>query len=203
MEEDPKEENLPEDFNDSDWQFLFPKKGPIATTFYPFDSDKPFATCTMCHREFSKNDEYIIEKAMKGTDVIFELAMCLTCAEDMRKHLSKDSLKRIEAYMSRVDFEARAQHFRDQPSNNVQDYLGHCVVSGKPIDPKEEHQIYAYCSGQEMMYSAMPYAISGEVMEEIQELLSPETKQELDNFMDQYLIPDDLRDLIKGRPVFI
>lgn len=203
MEEDDLEEKFSEKFSESDGQFRLPKRGPIATSFYPFDSDEPFSACTMCQRIFSEDEDYIIEKAIKGSDVIFEIAMCLSCAEDIRKQLSRDSLERIEAYMSRVDFNARAQHFISQPSSDIQDYLGHCVVSGKRIDPKEEHQIYAYCSGREMMYAAMPYAISGEIMEEIQQLLSPETKQELDNFMDQYLIPDDLRDLIKGRPVFI
>ena len=189
-------------YDEEDWQE--PHSGPIAKDFYPFDSDKPFATCTMCQNELAQSSDYIIEKARKDADVIFELAMCLPCAEKMRNQLSKDSKSRIENYMdARVDFKARAQHFLDNPSDNINDYIGHCVVTGENIDPKEEHQIYSYCSGKKMIYSAMPYAISGAVMEEIQELLSPETKQEMDDFMDQYLIPDDLRDLLKGRPVFV
>jgi hypothetical protein len=194
--------NLEDDFEGEDWQK--PLTGPIAKAFYPFDSKERFTTCTMCQVVLDDNSEYIIEKARKGTDVIFELAMCLSCANKMRNQLSAGSKERIETYMmEHTDFEARAQHFLDNPSDNMEDYIGHCVVTGKPIDPREEHQIYAYCTGNEMIYSAMPYAISGEIMEIIQEMLSPETKQEMDDFMDQYLIPDDLRDLLKGRPVFV
>ncbi len=199
---DDFDDNLEDDFDGEDWPL--PQSGPIAKAFYPFDSEEPFTTCTMCQKDLSDGTDYIIEKARKGSDVIFELAMCLSCAEKMRNQLSKDSKERIEHYMNeRVDFEARAQHFLDNPSDNIEDYIGHCVVTGVAIDLNEEHQIYSYCTGNEMIYSAMPYAMSGAVMEEIQELLSPETKQEMDDFMDQYLIPDDLRDLLKGRPVFV
>ncbi len=199
---------LYEDFDDEEWddddfEFIHPKRGPIDKVFYPFDSKEPFKSCTMCQTQFEEDTDFLIEKAVKGNDVIFELAMCLPCAENMRKQLSEDSLKNIEKYMSSVDFEGRAQHFVETQSDKIQDYISTCLVSGKEIDPNEEHQIYALCTGSQMIYSAMPYAMRGAVMEEIQELLSPETRQELDDFMDQYLIPDDLRDLIKGRPVFV
>ncbi len=191
------------DWEDENFELKFPKSAPIDKAFYPFDSEQRFQECTMCKKKLTEHSEFLIEKANKGTDVIFEIAICVPCAMAMQKQLSVESTERIEKYMSRVDFQARAQYFLDNPTNNIEDYIGHCVVSGKPIDKKEEHQIYSYCTGDNMLYSAMPYAISGEIMAEIQELLSPETKQEMDDFMEQYLIPDDLRDLLKGRPVFI
>lgn len=196
-------ENLDEDWEGEDFEMSFPTMGPIDKKFYPFDSEDPFGSCTMCQTEFEEHSNYLIEKAIKGTDVIFELAMCIPCAEQMRNQLSEDSRERIELYMSQVNFEKRAQDAMESESQNIEDYIGKCIVSGFEIDPDEEHQIYAFCIGKEMVYGAMPYAISGVVMEEVQELLSPETKQEMDDFMDQYLIPDDLRDLLKGRPVFV
>ena len=203
MNDEEEFDDISDDWDDDDWGIVLPKKGPIDKVFYPFDSDKPFNSCTMCQTNFEEDTDFLIEKAVKGNDVIFELAMCLPCAENMRKQLSKDSLKRIEDYMSVVDFEKRDSHFLETQSDHIEDYIGNCLVSGKPIGTNDEHQIYAYCQGKEMIYSVLPYAISGEVMEDIQELLSPETRREMDDFMDQYLIPDDLRDLIKGRPVFV
>jgi hypothetical protein len=200
------EDEIPEyneEWEDQDFDFILPKRGPIDKAFYPFDSSEPFKECTMCQLKFEEDTEFLVEKAVKGSDVIFELAMCIPCAEDMRKQLSVDSMKRIEAYMSSVNFEERAEHFLNNQSDQIEDFIGNCIVSGQTIKKDEEHQIYAYCVGDEMIFSALPYAISGAVMEEIQELLSPETKQELDDFMDQYLIPDDLKDLLKGRPVFV
>ena len=197
------EEEEFEDWDDEGFEFIVPKRGPIDKAFYPFDNEEPFQECTMCKLKFEEETDFLIEKAVKGNDVIFEIAMCLPCAENMRKQLSAESIERIEEFMSGVDFEERANHFLNNQSDEIDDYIGKCLVSGKPIDKNEEHQIYAYCQGGEMIYSALPYAISGEIMEQVQELLSPETKQELDDFMDQYLIPDDLRDLLKGRPVLI
>jgi hypothetical protein len=121
----------------------------------------------------------------------------------MRKQLSAESLERIDQYMAKVDFGARTDYFFKHPSDDVQEYVSNCLVSGKAIDKEQEHQLYGYCRGNWMIYATMPYAISGEIMEEIQDLLSAETKQAMDDFMDQYLIPDDLRDLLKGRPVLL
>lgn len=203
MKDEDEFDELDDHWEEDDFELLLPKKGPIDKAFYPFDSDQPFQECTMCKTQFTEDTDFLVEKAVKGNDVIFELAMCLPCAEKMKKQLSVDSLKRIEEFMSVVDFESRVDHFLENQSDNIKDFIGNCLVSGQAIKTDEEHQIYAYCQGGEMIYSALPYAISGEVMEEIQELLSPETKQEMDDFMDQYLIPDDLRDLLKGRPVLV
>lgn len=203
MNDDEEIEGFEENWDEEDFEFIIPKRGPIDKVFFPFDSNEPFRSCTMCKVKFEEDTDFLVEKAVKGTDVIFEIAMCLPCAENMRKQLSTDSVKRIEEYMAVVNFEERAEYFLENQSDNVQDFIGKCIVTGEPINQNEEHQIYAYCQGGEMIYSALPYAISGAVMEEVQELLSPETKQEMDDFMDQYLIPDDLRDLLKGRPVLI
>ncbi len=203
MNDEEEYDDLDEHWDDNEFDFIEPKKGAINKVFYPFDSDEPFKSCTMCQTVFGENTDFLVEKAIKGNDVIFEIAMCIPCAEKMRKQLSVDSMKRMEEYMAVVDFQARAEHFLENQSDRIEDYIGRCLVSGKQIEPNEEHQIYAFCQGREMIYSALPYAISGEIMDELQELLSPETRQEMDDFMDQYLIPDDLRDLLKGRPVLV
>ena len=203
MNDDEDFDDLGDDWEEEDFEFLMPKRGAIDKAFFPFDSEEPFGSCTMCQTKFEEDTDFLVEKAIKGNDVIFEIAMCIPCAENMRKQMSIESMKKIEEYMATVDLQSRAEHFLENQSDNIKDYIGKCLVSGKSIDPDEEHQIYAYCQGKEMVYSALPYAISSEIMEEIQELLSPETRQEMDDFMDQYLIPDDLRDLLKGRPVFV
>jgi len=196
-------DHFDEDWDQENFEINVPMRGPIDKAFYPFDSDEPFKSCTMCQVEFEEDPDFLVEKAVKGNDVIFEIAMCIPCAETMRKQLSADSMKRMDTYMSAVDFQARIEHFSENESDDIKDFIGSCLVKGKEIDPNDEHQIYAYCQGGEMIYSALPYAISGEAIEEMQELLSPETKREMDDFMDQYLIPDDLRELLKGRPVLI
>lgn len=184
-------------------EFLEPIEGEIAKEFYPFDSDVPFSTCLLCKCNLIACDDYLIEKAIRGNDVIFEIAMCMDCAMKMQQELSKESLERIHQFMSRVDMTSRFLFFRNKQSTHAPDYLKHCLVSNSEINPNEEHQIYAHCSKGKMLYGMYPFAMNQETMEEIQSLLSAKTRQALDDFMDTYLIPDDLRDLLKRRPILV
>lgn len=195
-----------EEFDFEEWEgeeFVHPKLYPIHKTFYPFDSEEPFQECTMCKTDLMICENYMIEKAIKGSDVLFEIAMCVPCALKMQKKMSVESIANMERFMKNVDFEERLMDNADKEEFYIEEYLSHCLISGKEIPPGAEHQIYAHCSMDQMYVGVFPYAISGEKLDEMQEQLSAQTKQEMDDFMDQYLIPDDLRDLLKGRPVLL
>src|SRR5687767_11565246 len=72
--------------------------------------------CIMCNKNIIKPaQDYIIEKAVRvipqynKTEVIFEYAICLMCAEAMRNELSLKSRQRIEGYFAQyVNLEKRA-----------------------------------------------------------------------------------------------
>lgn len=185
------------------FEIITPKLYPIHKAFYPFDSVLPFQKCTMCSTDLMQCENYMIEKAVKGLDVIFEIAVCMSCAMDMQKKVSEDSLQKMQGFMAEVDFEARLIENHKKENFYIEEYLSHCIITGKEIPPCAEHQIYAHCSRDQMFVGIFPYAISGQKLDELQELISAETRQEMDDFMDTYLIPDDLRDLLKGRPVLI
>ena len=65
-------------------------------------------------------------------------------------------------------------------------------------EEQEEYQIYGMFRGGQMIQNQFPYMMSGAALEEIQELLSPETKDEIDRFKDEYFnIPPELADLFR------
>ena len=69
----------------------------IPKWFYPFLEDRPFKRCLICEQELLGGDvQYLIEKAWKGTEVIFEYAICLACIESQQEELSLESLGRKE-----------------------------------------------------------------------------------------------------------
>ncbi len=184
----------------------------IPEVFYETNTKEPFRKCTICGIELiESNLPYVIEKAIKNypedkkTDVIFEYAICIECVEETRNSLSKESLEKINNYMlNHTDLLTRRNFLLSGNNLNVNDWLSNCVVNNKPTEELPEYQIVCQCQGDKMLYTYMPYMLSCDVTEEIQELLSKQTKDELDRFYDENLgLPPDLKELFKTRtPVF-
>lgn len=184
----------------------------IPEIFQPYDKSEHFSHCVSCNVYLlDENIEYVIEKAIRQypeygtTDVIFEYAMCLKCTEKMRKELSEESLQRVEAYiMKQGNLIEQSQKLRDAHNWNVKDWLSKCAFTGQAIEDQSEYQIIAHCKGNQLVFSAMPYMISAQAMEEMSELLSQKTQDELNRFIDDnFGIPPELKKPIIDNPVVL
>lgn len=155
--------------------------------------------------------EYMIEKAYKRDltskldHTVFEYAICNGCASDMQKELSQDSRLKIgEFFNAHIDLNQRRADLSNQQERDPGKWLEKCVITGKPIESCTEYQIFCQCDGPDMLYTSLPYAISGEACEMIQKLLSPATKDELNRFTDEILgIPPELKELFDDAPVLM
>lgn len=169
---------------------------PIPEIFHNYSTGTQFDRCIDCDRQLLDGEtEYFIEKALKSysgfsaKDVIFEYAICLPCAERLRKQMSKESMQSIQRYFSEnINVMQRMQQMHANPEN-PEAWMKQCMVKGVSIQDLEEYQLYAHCKGNELVTSQMPYMISGLALDEISNLLSNETLDELDNFMDQHFGP--------------
>lgn len=174
----------------------------IPKTFKTFISEEYFQNCISCNKYLLKDRTlYVIEKAIKDNYVEFEYAMCMDCAEKMRKNLSSLSLERIAKYFEEHinSFDAR-NLLIEQKFTTIDDYLSTCLINGSPVNRLNEYQIFAYCEGDKLLLSYFPYMISHEAIEEMQELLSPQTKDELDNFTRKHFdLPPEWKETIKGK----
>lgn len=183
----------------------------IPTVFLPHQSDSPFASCVNCDRNLlDDNTDYVIEKAVRqyreyGTkDVIFEYAMCMHCAELMRRELSRESLERVQDFMQKSNLAASRQQLIDRNNWNIQDWISHCAVSGESVEQQDEYQLFAHCRGGQLVFSAMPYMISSTVAEAMSELLSAKTRDELNRFVDDnFGLPPELKQPITDRPILL
>jgi hypothetical protein len=79
-----------------------------------------------------------------------------------------------------------------------------CVITGIPVAELDEYMIYGHFRGDKMVKSSMPYLLSGSVMDDVSDLLSNQTIDQLDDFMGKYFSgPPELEELWKSRkPVF-
>jgi hypothetical protein len=162
---------------------------PIPERFWSFETGQPFDTCKMCGTGLLGTDtNYLIEKALKDGEVLFEYAVCLDCQRRMQQELSTESLQRIQGYFERqVDLEVRRHQLLAQYGMDCDGWLEQCMVKGFPVRECHEVQIYAHCVGEQLAYAGMPYALCGEVMEEVIELLSPESLGALELLSDELL----------------
>lgn len=181
----------------------------IPPIFRAHDTGSYLSRCVMCDADvLGSGQPYLIEKAIKeypeyGTrDTVFEYAMCLNCATEMRKRLSTDSVTRMEQFFSeRTNLVERRQTLLEEEKLDVDDWVGSCIITDHRREALTEYQVCAQCQGSDMIYTYMPYMISSQALDEVQQLLSPQTKDELDDFIDNHFgLPPELKDLVKDRP---
>jgi len=183
-----------------------------ADIFLSDATGKPFEHCCVCETNLAECTEpYMVEKAFKQHvnakpeptyNTIFEYAICSDCAEDFRQKMSKASREALEGFfIENTHFTQRMDMFNRMKEQPVSVYISHCAISGKPINKEEEFQVVGVFMQKELQLGAFPYAISGKALDNVVELLSNETLDEMNGFRDTYLGgPPELEELIQGSP---
>lgn len=184
----------------------------IPDIFKPHKSETPFEKCSICEKEiFHTGEQYMIEKAIKRyknqqtNDLIFEYAMCMDCSQELASRISQESMQMINMYFNQnKKIQNRMKYLALEDPNDLDPWLSTCLIKGTPVEELEEYQIAGMFQGENMIVSDFPYLISGKVGEEINELLSKQTKEEFDNFKRKILAPPpEFEELFKRKLIFI
>ena len=171
----------------------------IDSIFHNSETGGPFSNCLMCNKELiQSNEQYLIEKVMRRvpalnlTEVLFEYAICMNCAQQTHEQMSKSSREAVERF-----FHENVKHGIIKLEG---DRLDFCVFTGKRIDATLEYSLHAQCIGDKMVQSVFPYAMSDDAMDQIVNRLSNETLDELDRFKNEYFGgPPELEDVLSPR----
>lgn len=161
--------------------------------FYSDTDDQPFLHCKICERELNESGvPYTIEKAFKRTEegedvTLFEVAICIPCAEKQAQKMSKESRKYLASVMGNQDFFEKRQNLWDNWKEN---WKSKCIFSDNKVKQNDEYHIVGHFQDGQLLPQQAPFMIGQEMIEKIQENLSPETKEEMDRFGDQFLGPD-------------
>ena len=87
---------------------------------------------------------------------------------------------------------------------NLDDWLSKCFFKGDEIDGMKEYQVVAQFSGDKMVMTMPPMIIGERAMEEMAELLSDKTIDEMNGFREQYLGPSpEIEELIYGKKLIM
>jgi hypothetical protein len=151
----------------------------------------------MCEQSLFSGGYYLIEKAYRNGETLYDYAMCSQCHEELLEKLSQQSREVVDNFFARhVDFELRDIEMNAIARGRYEPRVAECLVTGKTIVPGDEYQVFAACLGGHLVLSYAPYAITSAPLEELYEALSAHTRDELDGFTRDYLRlpPEMLRD---------
>lgn len=174
--------------------------------------------CLSCDKELiASQSRYLIEKSfvrhpgMSTYETVFEYAICLDCAMAFRHQMSSTSLAHMDAF-----FEERlAQDHRNLPADeaftaDTEPWFSKCALSGTPVEELKEYQVIGICEGDQILFSndpaaqRMPLLIDIAQLDALVDLLSPETKDEMDRFRDNINgVPPEWEELFKTRPILV
>lgn len=173
----------------------------IPSDFFSDIDGRLFTECKVCGCDLSDgHTPYTIEKAFKRVSeeedvTLFEMVICMPCAEKQSLKMSKASRKYMEAFMEEAQLlEKRSDLWN---SNWQTKWASKCLLTGREINIYDEYHIVGQFTGNQLMQGLAPFVLGQEFIEEIQENLSAETKEEMNRFGDQFLGPDPtLRELL-------
>ena len=171
---------------------------PIPRIFHSFFHEGMFPTCSVCEKNLLEDEvSYYIEKAYQRGEVAFEYAMCDECKMSMGEELSMESMMNLANYfMEHGDLLARREKLIADFDNNIKPWVNECLFTGKLRSECESYQICAECEGTNLVVSFLPFMISSDAVEEIQQLISKKTRDSFDGFVRDVLNPPvDFKDI--------
>lgn len=166
----------------------------IPKDFYSDSDNQPFRFCKVCECDLSDGKtSYSIEKAFKrvGEDkdiTLFEIAICMKCAEKQSQKMSEESREYIMRIMGENGFMEKRMNLWE--SNWEKSWKNHCLFSQEEVQLNDEYHIVGHFIGDKLISNLSPFVMGQSFIEQIQENLSAETKEEMDNFGQQFLGPD-------------
>ncbi|MFC1730700.1 hypothetical protein ACFL6I_10245 [candidate division KSB1 bacterium] len=185
---------------------------PIPQIFHSDVTKEPIKNCIDCDVSLiDSNKHYLIEKAFSYNkdyevrNTIFEYAICYDCAMKLRESLSDESKKNMNEFFEKhSSFTERSEQLIKEKDFELDKWIGNCMINGTPVNDTNEYQIFCQCQGDQMLFTYMPYMISGEALEEMAELLSDKTRDEMDGFMDDHFgVPPDYEEFFTRKKLLI
>lgn len=184
----------------------------IPRIFYSDVEEKPFETCVVCGKDLIHSQEpYMIEKVMKTyeghdfTSTVYEFAICQSCHQKMQEGMSDESMRNMQRYY---------QEFAQQQGSNaimidlrtfdINKWLSKCFFKKTPVSELKEYQVVGMFRGDKLILNQPPMVMGYEAMEEMSELLSKQTKDEMNGFREKFLgPPPEFSEFIYGKKLIM
>lgn len=187
-------------------------KVEIPKRFYSDAEDKPFEYCQVCGKFLLiEGTSYVVEKAIRNYDghdfysTAYEYAICTDCHKEVQKGMSEESLATLQKYYSSFLSKKQQPIVIDMRSFKLDEWLSKCFFTGHEISEMKEYQLVAQFNGNKMLMNMPPMVIGETIVNEMAELLSDKTIDEMNGFREKYLGPSpEIEEVVFGkRLIFI
>ena len=187
-------------------------KVDIPELFYSDAEGKPFELCQVCGKDLlGGNTVYVVEKAFKsykGYDfktTLFEYAICLDCHMEIQNRMSEESLGNLQRYYMQIMAEKGDKPVVIDVENfNLDQWVSKCFFRDDPVSSMEEYQLVAQFRGNKMLLNIPPMVVGEKAIEEMSELLSDKTIDEMNGFKSRFLGPDPaIEELFAGKKLLL
>ena len=184
----------------------------IPERFYSDADGKPFETCQVCGKYLlDEGTSYVVEKAFKNYEgfefdtTLFEYAICLPCHSEIQKSMSDESLRNLQNYyMGVIASKGNNPIVINVNDFQLDDWISKCFFKGDQVKNMEEYQLVAQFNGSKMVLNMPPMVVGQTAMEEMTELLSNETIDEMNGFKQKFLGPDpQLEEILSGKKLIL
>lgn len=155
---------------------FFQPMGPsVPVEFHCAQTSEPFAKCTSCQSPFDAMEQGIgfIEKVMRDGECIIEVALCIECLTKGRCDWSEESLQSIEDHNLENPL---------QPSG-----FGACAGCAAEVDIWRDAVTYVGVVDPVFGLLGAPAVICEKCQEQLESVLSVETRREMDEFTESLL----------------
>jgi hypothetical protein len=150
-----------------DWEPI-----PVPESMHSVYLEGPFTQCVSCGADLMEEaNPYQIQKVWRTGEVVFELALCLGCAEQTMREFSRESIERMQAFFR--------ERYRPVEGND------HCHFCGAAREPESEFAMLASCHAGLLLRPMT--VICGKCNADSQEGLSRKTRDAMEDFIGKNL----------------
>lgn len=184
----------------------------IPEKFYSDAEGKPFEYCQVCGKFLlAEGTTYVVEKAFKNYEgydfstTLFEYAICTDCHTEVQKSMSEESMRNLQQYYMRIIAEKGNKPIVISLDDfKLDDWISKCFFTDDSVSSMQEYQLVAQFSGSKMVMNMPPMVVGEGAMEQMAELLSNETIDEMNGFKKKFLGPDpELEEIISGKKLIL
>jgi len=180
----------------------------IPEKFYSDAEGKPFEYCQVCGKFLlADGTSYVVEKAFKnykGYDfntTLFEYAICTDCHTQIQKSMSAESIQNLQQYYMRIVAEKSKQPMVINLNEfNLEEWTSKCFFTDDEVINMDEYQLVGQFNGSKMVMNMPPMVVGEAAMNQMSDLLSNQTIDEMNDFKSNFLGPDpQLEEIISGK----
>lgn len=175
----------------------------LPESFFSEETDRPFVFCSDCRQPLAACEEgHLIQKVVSKGETIMELALCIACHDKLQQTYSQESRERIwNYYLDHGDIGGRLRKFQSMPAGNPDLWTNHCLTCGSTRSSQDEYVIAGQVLDGLLVYGETPMMVCGSCMEKITGMLSEETRDSYDKWMERVVpsAPESIDDQPRRR----